>query len=178
MSFLTLDKAPHSPTISSPLNPESYYEIPSKTTRRHRSVRINGRRIPNPVSPTQRLLRQKAEAAWRSTKSHTPTRRLDIQSSDITSARRHAEKTSNRPNFRIDIDRSTAVTVIPGLRGVSKTRHEGSLDNYQENSTQLQRRRVHAMFRRISLVVALLCGIALMSLFHVHGLLGRSSLGA
>jgi hypothetical protein len=54
----------YSPMVSSPLNPESCYAIPPK--RSGRLARLVQHQSPkHSVSPTQRLLRKKAAAAWR-----------------------------------------------------------------------------------------------------------------
>jgi hypothetical protein len=69
-------KAAYAPIVSSPLNPESCYEIQTRSVRHIRIVR-NAHRPAVPVSPTQRLLRQKAAAAWRSETLHHVIKNLD-----------------------------------------------------------------------------------------------------
>jgi hypothetical protein len=59
---------PYSPLVPSPLRPDiAYNAFAPRTIKRPKVSRIN-RKTPNPVSLTQRLLRQKAAAAWRSEK--------------------------------------------------------------------------------------------------------------
>ncbi|KAK3390967.1 hypothetical protein B0H63DRAFT_128733 [Podospora didyma] len=64
-------RAYYSPLISSPLNPEppTVHQIADMTSSARRPKKPHlkpARKIPSPVSPTQRLMRQKAAAAWRS----------------------------------------------------------------------------------------------------------------
>lgn len=62
MKSFTLERS-YAPTASSPLNPTRYGESPARTPRQDRGIsRIQ--KATAMLSPTQRLLRQKVEAAW------------------------------------------------------------------------------------------------------------------
>jgi hypothetical protein len=75
------EKRKYSPFISSPLNPGSYFnEVPPEKDASRPKTPGPARKLTGSLSPTQRLLRQKAAAAWRSeTLQQGPRPSLDTQ---------------------------------------------------------------------------------------------------
>ncbi|KAH8884796.1 hypothetical protein GQ53DRAFT_770612 [Thozetella sp. PMI_491] len=168
MPFFLVDKTPYSPAVSSPLNPESCYEIPRKNARRCKAIRLSGRKIPNPISPTQKLLRQKAEAAWRSEKGHftsPPRSSLDNQA--------HKKQSLQ---LRISIDRATVVTVIPiSINGKVFQHHPRDAFHDDQEGLILTHKRGQgaAAARKVLLIMMLLCVLGLATVFRLRVVLGR-----
>lgn len=68
MASIMLERS-YAPTVPSPLNPTSCRESPRRSPRQGKTT-TRSQKSPVPLSPTQRLLRQKAAAAWRSETLH------------------------------------------------------------------------------------------------------------
>ncbi|KAI1640268.1 hypothetical protein F4809DRAFT_476723 [Biscogniauxia mediterranea] len=64
-SNLSLREVSYTPSVPSPLNPSSPDMPSSRRSRRGSNIRV-ARKMGGQLSPTQRLMRQKAAAAWRS----------------------------------------------------------------------------------------------------------------
>ncbi len=185
MPFIMVEKTPYSPLVSSPLNPESCYEIPRKNARRIKALRLNGRKIPSPVSPTQRLLRQKAETAWRSQKGHFfPRGRPMNDSLDITMSCDEPQTDGRglggqNVRVRIDIDRAAVVTVISmpmDGKGLQPTASSTFHDD-QEGLCQVYRPAAGIAARKILWIIALLCVVGLVTAVRLQMLLRNPPMG-
>ena len=181
MHFFRTEKPRYSPLVSSPLNPESCYEIPPKKTPRSPSARPS-RKTSNPVSPTQRLLRQKAEAAWRSEKKkHVHIVRSPPFSAPSAALRDQAARGGPDVFVRIGIDSSVSVEVVcPGAGIDEKTiLARQHLDDHRE----FQREAMRSAHGRAGLATILLiltsttlCITGLVSLLCVEAVLRRPSI--
>ena len=183
MHFFRAEKPRYSPLVSSPLNPESCYEIPpKKTPPRSPSARLN-RKTSNPVSPTQRLLRQKAEAAWRSEKKHVhivSSPPLSAPSAALRDARlSHGE--GQDVFVRIGIDSSVSVQVVcPAVRIDEKTilarEPLDDLRGFQHETLRSAHRRAGLATILLILTSTTLCVTGLVSLLCVEAVLRRPSI--
>ncbi|KAK3940102.1 hypothetical protein QBC46DRAFT_408504 [Diplogelasinospora grovesii] len=109
----------YSPFIPSPLNPERSYQVPplaKRNTRRPKTAAAQfvaaAARKPNratraAVSPTERLLRQKAAAAWRS--------EVLSRHASLVSSRNPRDDDRNAPHVRPLVDVVTSDTPKDGL---------------------------------------------------------------
>ncbi|KAI4603640.1 hypothetical protein KJ359_003456 [Pestalotiopsis sp. 9143b] len=79
----------YQPAVSSPLNPTCPQD-PSRQQRRCGRSRASFRKPSGPVSPSQRLMRQQAEAAWRSLASKRPAQ--VVQSATVETVTRSAAR--------------------------------------------------------------------------------------
>ena len=188
MHFFRTEKPRYSPLVSSPLNPESCYEIPPKKTPRSPSARPS-RKTSNPVSPTQRLLRQKAEAAWRSEKKHVHIVRsppLSAPSAALRDKRAsHLGDQAARGGpdvfVRIGIDSSVSVQVVcPAARIDEKTiLSRDPLDDLREFQHETMRS-AHGRAGLATILLILtsttLCITGLVSLLCVEAVLQRPSI--
>ncbi|KAI0132740.1 hypothetical protein BJ170DRAFT_680620 [Xylariales sp. AK1849] len=89
---LPLPRETYTPAIPSPLNPTSPPTPPPRRQSRGSPIR-SARRTSGPVSPTQRLMRQKAAAAWQS---------LALENAVMSSA--SACEGGRRQSFAIEVE--------------------------------------------------------------------------
>ncbi|KAF7523889.1 hypothetical protein G7054_g11622 [Neopestalotiopsis clavispora] len=77
------------PAVPSPLNPASPPQTPSRQQRRCGRSRASFKKSNGPISPSQRLMRQKAEAAWKSLASKQRT--IEVRSATMKTVTRSAK---------------------------------------------------------------------------------------
>ncbi|KAK0701673.1 hypothetical protein B0T26DRAFT_757672 [Lasiosphaeria miniovina] len=146
------EKSRYNPLISSPLNPEpATPECPSRSKKPRTS-----RKLANPASPTQQLLRQKAAVAWRSETSQHVLQDQPLPPS-IQSAH-HGKENGTRAASKFETDSDNFHVGIEMATESHRLATDAAFPARQHSNG--------ATTRRILIAIVLLCVLGI-----VHGLL-------